>query len=290
MTEAALELHLTQSGISQHVKSLEDFMELKLFDRMKQKIVPTEKAHVLYAEWASAIEKIESGVIRVKGQEEVLAGPVSIGMPNQFGNSIIMPLLIEFGKKHPKVRVDLSVGFAAEMNDLLLSGFLDFAFVDTFAMDKRVQTEDIYEEQIELWISQTEVKKYGTQKNTREFFEQLEYLAYEKGEPILRMWFKHHLGDDQLKLNTRAVVSSPDSMARLIDSGLGAGVIPGHMAPMLKQLGMNLSRFKGSGTPLRNSVRLAQLHGRTHSSTVKYVLEYLRKSLKDIRSKKRTLH
>ncbi|MCC6137911.1 MAG: LysR family transcriptional regulator, partial [Bdellovibrionaceae bacterium] len=37
MTQAANELHLTQSGISQHIKSLEDTLDLQLFDRIKQK-------------------------------------------------------------------------------------------------------------------------------------------------------------------------------------------------------------------------------------------------------------
>ena len=45
MTKAAQVLFLTQSGVSQHIKSLEESLEFALFDRLQKKLVPTEKAH-----------------------------------------------------------------------------------------------------------------------------------------------------------------------------------------------------------------------------------------------------
>jgi len=44
MTHAARELHLTQSGVSQHIKALEDVLTLKLFDRIKHFINTPQKA------------------------------------------------------------------------------------------------------------------------------------------------------------------------------------------------------------------------------------------------------
>ena len=35
MTQAAVELGLTQSGVSQHIRALEDVLGLSLFDRIK---------------------------------------------------------------------------------------------------------------------------------------------------------------------------------------------------------------------------------------------------------------
>ena len=64
MTHAARELHLTQSGVSQHIKALEDVLELKLFDRIKQKLVPTPSAKELYASTAKSFEDIVSELDR----------------------------------------------------------------------------------------------------------------------------------------------------------------------------------------------------------------------------------
>ncbi len=48
MTRAAEELNLTQSGISQHIKALEDILKVRLFDRVKQKLLPTAEGKFLY--------------------------------------------------------------------------------------------------------------------------------------------------------------------------------------------------------------------------------------------------
>ncbi len=44
MTKAAEELHLTQSGVSQHMKSLEEAVGVKLFDRVRQSLIPSKAA------------------------------------------------------------------------------------------------------------------------------------------------------------------------------------------------------------------------------------------------------
>ena len=44
MTAAAKEMGLTQSGVSQHMKNLEQNLGKKLFDRLKHRLVPTREA------------------------------------------------------------------------------------------------------------------------------------------------------------------------------------------------------------------------------------------------------
>ena len=134
MTHAARELHLTQSGVSQHIKALEDVLALKLFDRIKQKLVPTPSAKELYKHTAKSFEDIETILNRLKKTDKELTGVVSLGVPIEFGNNIVIPLLFEFQKKHPKVKFKIRQGFPFEMNRLILDGELDFAFVDSFSM------------------------------------------------------------------------------------------------------------------------------------------------------------
>ena len=65
MTMAAKELHITQSGVSQHIKSLEEILEITLFDRVKQKLLPTSSADQLYLEWSKSIADIEKTLLNV---------------------------------------------------------------------------------------------------------------------------------------------------------------------------------------------------------------------------------
>ncbi len=279
MTLAAQELHLTQSGVSQHVRTFEDALGTRLFDRIKQRLVPTGAANALYASCSGSLLGIEHALSDLKGGERKLSGPVRIGMPIEFGNNVVMPLLARIGAKHPLLRFEVTLDFASAMNEGLLDGTLDFAFIDSYAMDRRVTTEGVYDEILELCAHPDLLQRKGSGRQDRRFFEALDYVEYQKDEPILRMWFSHHLGTRALSLNIRALVMDVQGLARLIQSGLGAGVLPGHLLGKLPKDGPKLHRFKGSGKPLKNSISVAYLRDRTHSPAARAVLEALKEAM-----------
>lgn len=279
MTLAARELHLTQSGVSQHIKALEDVLELKLFDRIKQKLVPTPSARELYKHTAKSFEDIETILSKLKKTDKELTGVISIGTPIEFGNNIMLPLLTSFQKKHPKVRFKIRQGFPFEMNHLLLAGELDFAFVDSFAMDKGIKTEPVYNEVLELCVS----KKQGLPtKSTSDFdfYEKLVYVDYQEDQSVLSLWMKHHTQMKTPELDVRFYVMDAQALSKMILQGVGAGVLPGHLAQKLAEDGEEIQILKGSGKPLINSISLSFLEDKTLSHSAKGVLEYLRAGLK----------
>ncbi len=279
MTHAARELHLTQSGVSQHIKALEDVLELKLFDRIKQKLVPTPSARELYKHTAKSFEDIENILSKLKKTDKELTGMVSIGVPIEFGNNIIIPLLFDFQKKHPKVRFKIRQGFPFEMNNLLLAGELDFAFVDSFAMDKGVTTEVVYNEELDLCVS----KKLGLPQKTQtdfEFYEKLSYVDYQEEQSVLSLWMKHHTQMKGAELDVRAYVMDAQAISRMILQGVGAGVLPGHLVQNLVAQDADIQVLKGSGKPLFNAISLAYLEEKTLNSSSKAVFDFLRQGLK----------
>lgn len=276
MSDAARELHLTQSGVSQHIKSLEEGLGLRLFDRVKQRLVPTAAAASLYEACSEGFRNIETSVLAIKDGDCRLSGVVGIGMPIEFGNNILLPLLSEFCKKHPHVRFALRYGFATEMSEGIVSGALDFAFVDAFSLDKHIHVEKIYDETLHLCASRDHLKTRGLQKNAREYFETLEYVDYQAGEPVLRKWFKHHLKERAvIKLNVRATVMDVQGVASLIVNGVAAGVLPGHLVEKLEREGHRLVVFKGCGKPLKNAISVGYLAERTYSQAARAALDYL---------------
>jgi DNA-binding transcriptional LysR family regulator len=272
MTHAARELHLTQSGVSQHIKALEDVLELKLFDRIKQKLVPTPSARELYKHTAKSFEDIETILSKLKKTDKELSGMVSIGMPIEFGNNIVLPLLNAFQQRHPKVRFKIRQGFPFEMNHLLLTGDLDFAFVDSFSMDKGIHTEPVYDEVLELCVS----KKLGLPAKGQtdfEFYEKLAYVDYQEEQSVLSLWMKHHTGQKGAELDVRVYVMDAQAIAKLILQGTGAGVLPGHLLQRLSQTEENLQILRGSGKPLMNTISIAYLEDKTLTQAARSILE-----------------
>jgi len=278
MTHAARELHLTQSGVSQHIKALEDVLELKLFDRIKQKLVPTPSAKELYTSTAKSFEDIETILNRLKKTDKELTGMISIGMPIEFGNNIILPLLTEFQKKHSKVRFKIRQGFPFEMNHMLLTGELDFAFVDSFAMDKGIKTDAVYDEVLELCVS----KKLGIPNKASTdfaFYEKLSYVDYQEDQSVLSLWMKHHTQTRSSDLDVKVFLMDAYGISKLVRQGVGLGVLPGHLVEKLIRSGDELQILKGSGKPLHNTISIAYLEEKTLTAATLSVLQFMKTKL-----------
>lgn len=291
MTKAADELHMTQSGVSQHIKLLEDILELKLFDRIKQRLIPTTHAVELFKKSSIGLYTIEEGLTNIKNGEKNLAGNIAIGLPIEFGNNIIVPLLAEFGKKNKRVTFNITYGYASDMNRLLMNGDLDFALVDDYSMDIMIATQKIYNEELFLCAHNSYLESFKEQNNLdvleylsfqnedKKFFERIEFIDYVKENALLLMWFKHHFNTTNININVRSTMMDVQGVASMITNGLGAGILPHHHILKLAQEGNKLHLFKTQSKPLLNSISLAYIEEKTRTPTVNSLIDYIIDSL-----------
>lgn len=280
MTLAANELHITQSAVSQQIKTLEGLLKIKLFDRIRQRLVPTASAHRLFQSCSASFTQIEAALEELKGGSATLRGQVSVGTPIEFGNNVLTPSVSKFCAENPRVSIRLRYDFATSMNEGILKGELDFAFVDSFSLDSRIETEPVYDEVLSLVTSPKYYKKIGGPKEDRKLFESMEYVDYQPGAPVLRLWFGHHLGTKAIEVNLRVAVMDVQGIARLILSGMGAGILPSHLISKLQKEGYELHVFKGCGKPLKNTVSVAYLPDRTLSPSSRALLRQLKEEIK----------
>ena len=186
MTHAAKELHLTQSGISQQIKSLESALGVVLFDRINRKIIPTSNAELLYKECAKHFEELELVLEQISSEEQSLTGRIKIGFPPVFGDHVLIPLIAEWSKKNPNVQFELRMGLTSEMTQKLLEGKLDFAFISSFTRDPKVASEVVATEYLELCCQKELLDQRRGNPDNPDYFRKLPYVAYVQGEPILR--------------------------------------------------------------------------------------------------------
>lgn len=275
MTKAAGELHMTQSGVSQNIKNLEEILEVKLFDRVKQRPVPTHKAHELFKGSSSCLYDIEKILADIKDTDPSLKGNVIIGVPIEYGNNVILPLLAKWGAKQPGITFKMVYGHASAMNSLILKGQLDFAFVDTFGLDKQIRSQKVADETLNLCASKDYVKSRGPVSGNKKYFEDLDFIAYIDDAPVLKSWFKHHLKIQNFQGKVKASLMDVQGMAQMISAGFGVGILPTHVLTRFKEIGHQFHVYKGSGKPLQNAISVAYLESRTQSPAVEATLEYL---------------
>ena len=109
MTQAAKELHLTQSGVSQQIKALEEALHVTLFDRVNRRIIPTGEAEILYEECSRRLDELERALQQMSNQERQLIGTVRVGLSPEFAYEKGIELISRFASQHSMVRVNFSL-------------------------------------------------------------------------------------------------------------------------------------------------------------------------------------
>ena len=107
---AADELFITSSAISHQMKSLEEELGLKLFERGTRELALTESGKALYNDINPLIEELDSVVAVYKDVEPRKS--VRISVQPFFASEFFVPRLSEFTAEHPEI--DIQVGTSDE--------------------------------------------------------------------------------------------------------------------------------------------------------------------------------
>ena len=279
MTTASHELFMTQSAVSQNIKNLESILDIKLFDRIKHKLVPTPKADQLYDGCTNNLRGIENTLAHITGIEKELSGTIKIGLPLEYGNNTIIPLLSEWGRENTKLTFKIIYGHASDLNDHLCRGELDFAFVDNYSFDKQIKIKNVINETVILCCSKDYAKTHSPIIENRKWFEKIDYIAYLENAPILKSWFKYHFNFSHFNPNVRASLMNVRGISKMIVNHLGVGVLPLYVVHQMEELGHKIYKFKGSSKTFTNSISIAYLDGRSFGPAVIKTIDFFTNAL-----------
>lgn len=128
-TRAAEREAATQSGVSQHIKKLEERFGVALFVRHAGTVSPTPAAETYYRQCIELLRRYETANRHVREFGDELSGEVSVGLMATVTRSALAPTLIKFTAKHPNVKVSVIETHSRLLAQQVDAGELDFAIV-----------------------------------------------------------------------------------------------------------------------------------------------------------------
>lgn len=127
MTKAAQRCHITQSAVSQHIKSLEDETKVILFDRNKKAIKLTDAGKLLLHRARNIVREERETKEELAGSIGNLCGELRIGV-GCFIAPYIRRAAIVMMKRYPNVRIHVHFEQSNVLNRMLRDGDIDLAF------------------------------------------------------------------------------------------------------------------------------------------------------------------
>jgi LysR family transcriptional regulator, transcriptional activator of the cysJI operon len=138
-TKAANELYLTQPAVTKNIQALEEELGLRLFNRKANRIYLTAEGLVLldYAGKISGLHmKLEDALNSFKKNP---SGSFRLGASTTIAQYVIPPVLSNFHKKFPNIKLSLFTGNTERIAGELLKGEIDLGIVEG-----RIKNKDIH--------------------------------------------------------------------------------------------------------------------------------------------------
>jgi DNA-binding transcriptional LysR family regulator len=132
-TAAARRENATQSGVSQHIRKLEDALRVKLFVREKGRVEPTPAGDSYYRHCIDLLNTHAHAVVAVSRHRAGLQGNIVVGLMPTMTRCTLAPVLARFIDSHPNAVVRVVEGYSAALTEQVLAGQLDFAVVPAFS-------------------------------------------------------------------------------------------------------------------------------------------------------------
>jgi LysR family nitrogen assimilation transcriptional regulator len=130
-TAAAARENATQSGISQHVATVERSLGVKLFERSARGVKPTPAGQRYYKYCIEAVGQIAKANAEVRAFASRVTGDLRIGLIPTLTRAALAPTLEIFVPQYPDVRLHIVEGYSGTLTDMVQNGDLDFAAVPT---------------------------------------------------------------------------------------------------------------------------------------------------------------
>jgi len=108
-TRAAQDLHLTQPGISKHIKTQERSYGARLFERIGKQVLLTQAGEILYRTTIDVFRLINESKSRIDDLSGLAGGKLNIGASITIGSYILPEWLAAFRDKSAAVKLKLDI-------------------------------------------------------------------------------------------------------------------------------------------------------------------------------------
>lgn len=225
-SDASRKLYISQSAVSQSIKTLEKKLEQPLFVRSTKKVQLTPAGKVLLKHIEPAMNLIQRGENQLLESGALGLGQLHIGASDTICRYFLVPYLKKFHKKFPNIPIKVTNATSQGCVELLEQGKVDL-IVTNFP---NVRLNQSYVQKTVLEFSDVFIANpayFNLRQQTISFAELTQYPILMLDKNSTTSEFLHNIFlQHQLELIPEIELSSNDLLIDLARIGLGIACIP----------------------------------------------------------------
>jgi len=225
--KAAKSCFVTQATLSMMIQKLEDEMGVKIFDRSKHPVMPTEIGTKVITQARRVL--LEAGRMKelVKEEMDTVSGELKLGIIPTLAPYLLPLFLQQFSTTYPKVKLIIHEHTTSTIIEKLKTGLLDAALLATPLNDNSIIETPLFYEKYFLYVPKNE-KDYNKQYILPKNIDVNKLWLLEEGHcmrsQILNLCElkKQHGAEETLHYEAGSI----ETLKNMVDKNFGITIIP----------------------------------------------------------------
>lgn len=216
---------VTQPTLSMQIQKLEEELGVKLFDRTKQPVIPTEIGSSIIAQARTILREAKMIQQMINDQKDIMTGELRIGIIPTLAPYLLPPLFKQMRDKYPQLNLVIKETITEEVVQELKSNRLDCGLVVTPLKDSSIKEDILFYEELFVYVSKKNVlydKKYvlATEIDPDQLWLLEEGHCFRS--QILNLCELRKSSDFQFKYETGNI----ETLKRMVDKSDGITILP----------------------------------------------------------------
>jgi DNA-binding transcriptional LysR family regulator len=223
-SKASEELYLTQPTVSDHVKSLEEELNCKLFDRLGRTIIPTKEAEALYSHAMEIIEKANNIKDFIGHLKKEVTGELVIGASTIPGTYLMPSIMAKFRKMYPSISFQILISDSRGIVEKILRHELLIGIAGAKLANSQITYTPFLEDELIVVSSPVLIK--NKQLTLKELMK-LPMVLREDGSGTRRETEKilQDKGISLEDIKVAGIFGSTDAVKQAVKAGLGVSIL-----------------------------------------------------------------
>ncbi len=219
-------LNLSQPAVSHQIHSLEEYLETRLFDRIKGEVSLTPTGEVLFKYANGILELYQKAEKEIEDLTATTHGRLVIGASTTIGQYFIPIILCKFKERYQKIEILLTNANTKDITAQLLNNLIDLGLVEGPVKHKDILVEKFIEDELVVIASLKHRWQEGKEIVLKEFMKE-PIIMREQGSGT-RDVIENILSRHKIKLsdlNIKMELGSSESIKAAIEANLGIGFV-----------------------------------------------------------------
>jgi LysR family transcriptional regulator, transcriptional activator of the cysJI operon len=223
-SQAAVRNHITQSAVSQQVRSLEQRFDARLLTRQGKRVTVTDSGRTLYEAGREILARFQQLTSDLKSFGQEIGGSVRVASIYSVGLYEMSPAIKRFLKAYPTVNLHVEYSSIARVYEDCIKGIVDLGIVAYPRPRRGLEVIPLSADRLIVICSSEHPFAQRRHMDIRMLNGQ-DFVAFEKGMPIrdaIDKIFKKH----EIQVHVAMEFDNIETVKRSVEIGAGMSIVP----------------------------------------------------------------